>query len=163
MKTLGELRGAAMKLGQLASQYSDVLPPALAEQLKLLQREVKPLPFEEVEPLLAAQWTAAQSRKIAHIEPVALAAASIGQVLRARLKDGSAVVVKLRYAAHGSGARSGTRASNNLFCKLLLFLEKIGSMVLPPPPGSPKYEAHTIRRGRSNIAFAVGPVDESDG
>lgn len=97
VKTLGELRGAAMKLGQLASQYSDVLPPALAEQLKLLQREAKPLPFEEVEPLLAAQWTPAQRRKLAHIEPVALAAASIGQVHRARLKDGSAVVVKLRY------------------------------------------------------------------
>lgn len=86
-----------MKLGQLASQYSDVLPPALAEQLKLLQREAKPLPYEEIEPLLAAQWTPAQRRKVAHIEPVALAAASIGQVHRARLKDGSAVVVKLRY------------------------------------------------------------------
>ena len=97
VKTLGELRGAAMKLGQLASQYSDVLPPALAEQLKLLQREVKPLPFSDVEPLLAAQWTPAQRRKIAHIEPIALAAASIGQVHRAQLKDGSAVVVKLRY------------------------------------------------------------------
>lgn len=96
VKTLGELRGAAMKLGQLASQYSDVLPPALAQQLKLLQRTVTPLPFEQVEPLLQ-QWTAAQRKAIPHIEPQAMAAASIGQVHRATLKDGSAVVVKLRY------------------------------------------------------------------
>lgn len=96
-RTLGELRGAAMKLGQLASQYSDVLPPALAEQLKRLQREVQPLPFAEIEPLLAAQWTAAQRRQLVHIEPQALAAASIGQVHRARLRDGRAVVLKVRY------------------------------------------------------------------
>lgn len=97
VKTLGELRGAAMKLGQLASQYSDVLPPALAQQLKLLQRSVTPLPFTEIEPLLQAQWTTAQRAAIPHIEPVAMAAASIGQVHRARLADGATVVVKVRY------------------------------------------------------------------
>lgn len=97
VKTLGELRGAAMKLGQLASQYSDVLPPALAQQLQHLQRSATPLPFDEIEPLLHRQWTANQRKALAHIEPLAMAAASIGQVHRAKLKDGSAVVVKLRY------------------------------------------------------------------
>ncbi|MES2683867.1 MAG: AarF/ABC1/UbiB kinase family protein [Pseudomonadota bacterium] len=97
VKTLGELRGAAMKLGQLASQYSDVLPPALAQQLKLLQRSVTPLPFAEIEPLLHAQWTATQRKAVQHIEPVAMAAASIGQVHRAVLANGAAVVIKLRY------------------------------------------------------------------
>ena len=97
VKTLGELRGAAMKLGQLASQYSDVLPPALAQQLKLLQRTATPLPFAEIEPLLQQQWSAAQRKAVIQIEPVAMAAASIGQVHRATLKDGSAVVVKVRY------------------------------------------------------------------
>lgn len=97
VKTLGDLRGAAMKLGQLASQYSDVLPPALAQQLKLLQRSVTPLPFAEIEPLLHAQWSAKQRKAITHIEPVAMAAASIGQVHRATLADGVRVVVKVRY------------------------------------------------------------------
>lgn len=97
VKTLGELRGAAMKLGQLASQYSDVLPPALAQQLKLLQRTATPLPFDEIEPLLKAQWTPAQRKAIPHFEPAAMAAASIGQVHRATLKTGEAVVVKVRY------------------------------------------------------------------
>lgn len=138
VKTLGELGGAAMKLGQLASQYSDALPSALAEQLKLLQREAKPLPFEEVEALLAAQWKPAQRRKIAHVEPVALAAASIGQVHRARLKDGSTVVVKLRYP----GVREAVDPDLSQLRRL------IGTSKLPPTDdeatdqGSPMRSPH---------------------
>ncbi|GAC1626171.1 MAG: AarF/ABC1/UbiB kinase family protein [Nevskia sp.] len=105
-RTLGDLRGAAMKLGQLASQYSDVLPPALADQLRLLQRSVKPLPFDQIKPILDAQWTPAQRRSLASIEPEAIAAASIGQVHRAVLKDGRAVVIKLRYPGVGEAVDS---------------------------------------------------------
>ncbi len=97
VKTLGELRGAAMKLGQLASQYSDVLPPALAQQLKRLQRAAVAFPYSAIEPLMQQQWSPAQRRAIGHIEPVAMAAASIGQVHRAKLQDGTAIVIKLRY------------------------------------------------------------------
>lgn len=95
--TLGELKGAAMKLGQLASQYRDILPPALAEQLARLQRQAEPLPFAQMRPLLDAQWTAAQRQLVREIDPAALASASIGQVHRAVLRDGRAVVVKIRY------------------------------------------------------------------
>ncbi len=96
-RTLAELRGAAMKMGQLASQYADVLPPALAEQLRKLQRSVEPLPFSEMQPLLDAQWTPAQKKRIRSVEPAAIAAASIGQVHRAVLSNGAPVVIKLRY------------------------------------------------------------------
>lgn len=96
-QTLGDLRGAAMKMGQLASQYADVLPPQLAEQLKKLQRSVEPLPFDDIEPLLDAQWTPAQKKRIRSVEPKAIAAASIGQVHRAVLSNGASVVIKVRY------------------------------------------------------------------
>lgn len=96
-QTLGEMRGAAMKLGQLASQYADVLPPQLAEQLKKLQNAAEPIPFAKVQAVLAQRWNDGQRAQIAQIEPVALASASIGQVHRARLADGQAVVVKVRY------------------------------------------------------------------
>lgn len=95
--TLGELKGAAMKLGQIASQYRDILPPALAEQLARLQRQAEPLPFNKMRPLLDAQWSKAQWQQVKHIEPTALASASIGQVHRARLADGRDVVIKIRY------------------------------------------------------------------
>lgn len=97
VRTLGDLRGAAMKMGQLASQYADVLPPALADQLRKLQRSVEPLPFADMKPLLDSQWTPAQRKRIRFVEPQAIAAASIGQVHRAVLSNGAAVVIKLRY------------------------------------------------------------------
>lgn len=105
-RTLGDLRGAAMKLGQLASHYADSLPPELAKHLKRLQRSVEPLPFAEVQPVLEAQWTPAQRRRVASIEPDAIAAASIGQVHRATLVNGAAVVVKLRYPGIGEAVDS---------------------------------------------------------
>jgi len=105
-QTLGELRGAAMKLGQLASHYADSLPPELAKHLRMLQRSVEPLPFEDVKPVLDAQWTAAQRRKVDSIEPEAIAAASIGQVHRAVLKNGRPVVIKLRYPGIGEAVDS---------------------------------------------------------
>ncbi|HEX4872805.1 MAG TPA: AarF/ABC1/UbiB kinase family protein [Nevskiaceae bacterium] len=96
-ETLGDLRGAAMKLGQLASQYSDLLPPPLAEQLQKLQRAAEPLPWATVSPWLDAAWGPAGWAEVETVEPEALAAASIGQVHPARLVDGREVVVKIRY------------------------------------------------------------------
>lgn len=97
VQTLGQMRGAAMKMGQLASQYADVLPPQLAEQLRKLQNAAEPIAFEKVEAQLAQAWSASQRAQVAQLDPQALAAASIGQVHRAQLADGARVVVKLRY------------------------------------------------------------------
>lgn len=95
--TLGGLKGAAMKLGQIASQYRDFLPEQLAEQLARLQRDAEPWAFERLEPVLDRSWDDAQRELVAHIDREAMAAASIGQVHRARLVDGRDVVVKIRY------------------------------------------------------------------
>lgn len=108
-QTLGELRGAAMKLGQLVSQYADVLPPQLAEELRRLQRAAEPLPYAKMARVLDAQWSAAQRAQVVHIEPQALAAASIGQVHRARLNDGRTVVVKIRYPGVGDAVDADLR------------------------------------------------------
>ncbi len=95
--TLGNLKGAAMKLGQIAAQYQDFLPAQLAEQLARLQRDAEPWPFEYLAPVLEASLSAGQRARLATIEPEALAAASIGQVHAARLDDGREIVVKIRY------------------------------------------------------------------
>lgn len=95
--TLGEMKGAAMKLGQLASQYADLLPPELAAPLARLQREAVPRAFAEIDAVLRQQWSAQAWAQIDWLDPTAMAAASIGQVHRARLVDGREVVVKVRY------------------------------------------------------------------
>lgn len=96
-QTLGELKGAAMKLGQLASQYHDLLPPELAQQLARLQSSAEPLPWEVVEEVLHQQWLKSQWNAISEINPEPLASASIGQVHTAWLKNGTKVAVKVRY------------------------------------------------------------------
>lgn len=96
-ETLGNLKGAAMKLGQIASQYQDLLPPQLIDQLTRLQRNAEPWAFADLEPVLQEHWDEKQRAQIAHIDEQSLAAASIGQVHAARLQDGREVVIKIRY------------------------------------------------------------------
>ena len=94
--TLGELKGAAMKVGQMLSLHDGALPPEVAAVLRSLQKQAPPIPFEVVEEELATQIPRYR-RIFDHVEPVAFAAASIGQVHRARLRDGRAVAVKIQY------------------------------------------------------------------
>ena len=95
--TLGNLKGAAMKLGQIAAQYQDFLPEQVTEQLARLQRDAEPWAFEHLTPVLDASLSSAQRARLTWIDEQALAAASIGQVHAARLDDGRDVVVKIRY------------------------------------------------------------------
>lgn len=95
--TLEQMRGAAMKLGQMAAQYSDLFPDAFTTKLARLQKDAEPIAFDQIEDCLSREWTTAQRARVTEIEPTALAAASIGQVHRARLRDGRPVVLKVRY------------------------------------------------------------------
>jgi predicted unusual protein kinase regulating ubiquinone biosynthesis (AarF/ABC1/UbiB family) len=101
--TLGEMKGAAMKLGQLASFIdTEFLPPEYAEiyqeQLAKLRTSAPPMPWESVEKVLVEEYRDETLDELfAEIEPQAFAAASIGQVHRANLHDGRRVAVKVQY------------------------------------------------------------------
>lgn len=95
--TLGELKGAAMKIGQMASTASDLLPPELAEALAKLQQDAPPMPFEVVAEQIEAELGEAPGRLFARFDEVPFASASIGQVHRATTDDGREVVVKVQY------------------------------------------------------------------
>jgi predicted unusual protein kinase regulating ubiquinone biosynthesis (AarF/ABC1/UbiB family) len=101
--TLGEMKGAAMKLGQLASFVdTDFLPDEYRElyqeQLAKLRTSAPAMPWEKVVKVLEAEYRAERIDELfAHIEPEAFAAASIGQVHRATLYDGRTVAVKVQY------------------------------------------------------------------
>ena len=100
---LGQMKGAAMKLGQFASFIdTEFLPPEYAEiyqeQLAKLRTEAPSMPWEKVEKVLDEEYEGEPlSEMFAEFEEEAFAAASIGQVHRAELLDGRRVAVKIQY------------------------------------------------------------------
>lgn len=94
--TLGDMKGAAMKVGQMLSLHEAFLPPEVAVVLRALQKETPSLPLEMVEEQLAEEL-GDPLQLFASFEPEAFAAASIGQVHRAVLRDGRRVAVKIQY------------------------------------------------------------------
>lgn len=96
VSTLGEMKGAAMKVGQMLSLQDALLPPEVAAVLRTLQKETPSLPLEMVEEQLADEL-GDPLQLFASFEPEAFAAASIGQVHRAVLRDGRRVAVKIQY------------------------------------------------------------------
>src|SRR5829696_1851858 len=99
---LGEMKGAAMKIGQMASFIDvDFLPPEYREmyqeQLSKLRTAAPAMPWEKVREVLEEEYDERPERVFAEIEEEAFAAASIGQVHRAVLHDGSRVAVKVQY------------------------------------------------------------------
>lgn len=96
-QTLGELKGAVMKVGQVASQARDLFPPEIANALATLQNEAPPMPYEVIEAQIEREFGMSPDRLFSSFEEEPFAAASIGQVHRARTDDGREVVVKVQY------------------------------------------------------------------
>jgi predicted unusual protein kinase regulating ubiquinone biosynthesis (AarF/ABC1/UbiB family) len=92
-----ELRGAFMKLIQMLSTRADLLPVEAIDILKTTQSSVPPMDYRLIAQQIRKELGHAPEQLFASFETQAFAAASLGQVHRARLKTGQEVAVKIQY------------------------------------------------------------------
>jgi predicted unusual protein kinase regulating ubiquinone biosynthesis (AarF/ABC1/UbiB family) len=94
---LGGMKGAIMKLGQMLSIVGDALPEVYQQALRGLQQSAPPMAPHLVADVIRAELGQPPERAFFEFSPQPVAAASIGQVHRARLFDGTPVAVKVQY------------------------------------------------------------------
>ncbi|KON90339.1 ABC transporter [Sporosarcina globispora] len=94
--TLFELEGLLIKIGQFISIRSDLLPNAFIQELQDLTDKVPSSEWSEVQRILNEEWGSELSKKVVAIEKEAIASASIGEVYKGALQDGSIVAIKVQ-------------------------------------------------------------------
>jgi ubiquinone biosynthesis protein len=117
---LEEAGATFVKLGQMLSSRHDLLPAVFTEELSSLQHEVTPEPWPDIERVLAEELKAPPEEVFAEFSHEAIAAGSIAQVHRARLRDGRAVAVKVQRP----GARQVVERDLDIFLHFSRILER---------------------------------------
>ena len=112
-RTLGELKGGAMKMGQALSVLESALPEEVAapyrEQLTRLQDSAPPMSARTVHHVLAGELGTKWRNRLVELDDEPAASASIGQVHRGRWEDGREVAVKVQYPGAGDALMSDLR------------------------------------------------------
>lgn len=98
-ETLFDLEGLLIKVGQFLSIRSDLLPGSFVKQLEDLVDHVPPSSWEEIKDVLQKEWEGKIEDKLESIHPTAIASASIGEVYKGYLKDGTCVAIKVQRPA----------------------------------------------------------------
>jgi len=139
-RALEELGPTFVKLGQLLATRVDMFPPHWIVEFEKLHSQVPPVPYEALHADLVAAIKGEPGEVFASFDPIPLAAASIAQVYRATLKDGTPVVIKIR--------RPGIE---NVIKADLRILEHIARLLDSEMPDSRRYDPiHIVAQfGRS--------------
>lgn len=114
-ETLGSMKGAMMKLGQMVSYLDQGMPEPVREALAQLQQDAPPMAPELAAQVVVDELGAPPTEVFAEWDPVPIAAASIGQVHRAMTHDGRAVAVKVQYPGVDEAIRGDLDNAGMLF------------------------------------------------
>jgi predicted unusual protein kinase regulating ubiquinone biosynthesis (AarF/ABC1/UbiB family) len=119
--SMGELKGIAMKMGQILSYMDTTLPSEARELLSILQVRSQPTSFAAIESTLRADFGTRAQELLAGLVREPVATASIGQVHRARLPGGADVAVKVRHPGVEAAIRADFRSASigKSFARLL--------------------------------------------
>ncbi len=95
-KTLFELEGLLIKIGQILSIRADLLPKPFIQQIQDLTDQVPPSEWKDIQKILETEWGGSLEQHFLHIDKKAVASASIGEVYKGVLKDGQKVAIKVQ-------------------------------------------------------------------
>jgi predicted unusual protein kinase regulating ubiquinone biosynthesis (AarF/ABC1/UbiB family) len=124
VETLGEMKGAAMKVGQMLSLHEGLLPPEVAAVLRALQKEAPRVPAEVMEFEIHGALPNFDDL-FESLDFEAFAAASIGQVHRGTLRDGREVAVKIQYPLIDEIVKADLKNLKRLFQSLFALVFEI--------------------------------------
>jgi predicted unusual protein kinase regulating ubiquinone biosynthesis (AarF/ABC1/UbiB family) len=124
VETLGEMKGAAMKVGQMLSLHDGMMPPEVAEVLRSLQKQAPKVPAEVMEFEIRGALDNFDDL-FEELDFEAFAAASIGQVHRGRLRDGRDVAVKIQYPLIDEIVKADLKNLKTLVRSLLAMISDI--------------------------------------
>ncbi len=112
---LGEMKGALLKLGQMASYLDETMPAPMREALASLQQDAPPMSAELAASVVRDELGGLPNEIFERWDPIPIAAASIGQVHRAMTRDGRAVAVKVQYPGVDDAIRADLDNTDVLF------------------------------------------------
>jgi predicted unusual protein kinase regulating ubiquinone biosynthesis (AarF/ABC1/UbiB family) len=137
---LSEMRGAAMKIGQLLSmEAGDVLPDPLPGILSRLRNQAHAMPLGQVAEVLDEAWGADWKGKFRRFHFTPIAAASIGQVHEAETRDGRRLAIKIQYPGI---ARSIDSDLNNVVALFRMFRLLPAGLDIEPLLYDAKHQLH---------------------
>ncbi|MDO9263710.1 MAG: AarF/ABC1/UbiB kinase family protein [Desulfosalsimonadaceae bacterium] len=125
---LGQLKGVPMKIGQMISLHEKLLPEPVVKALQSLQQNAPSVPFDDMRDMVR-QELGDRFRLIRDIDETPLAAASIGQVHRARLVNGAHIALKIQYPGMDEVIRADLK---NLKGVLTLLFSMFSPMDMEP-------------------------------
>jgi len=119
-----QLRGTAVKLAQFLSMEADLLPERVRNELSKSYHQVPPLNRVLVSKVIEKELGARPEALFKSFDPIAMAAASLGQVHRAELHDGTAVAVKVQYPGIHTTIESDLKLLRKIAPQGMKFLPK---------------------------------------